>query len=216
MRAAVNLVDMLLPAQAEAAQMVIAAALAAGAGEGLHRAVAGLWRGAGRPDRALFHLRAVLETSPGDALMQSELGTTLMGIGQPSAAIPHLARVAEELPDRADAKVNYGLALQQSGDITAANAVQRRAIAQDPLCRPAWQNLLLGLNYLPGITAEDVAAAHRAYAARFARPAPAPSPMCQTQNGACASACFRVIFVSIPLGIFWKRRSPRISVRGFI
>ncbi|MCA3280066.1 MAG: hypothetical protein ING10_12415, partial [Roseomonas sp.] len=35
-------------------------------------------------------------------------------------------------------------------------------------------NLLLGLNYLPGITAEEVAAAHRAYAARFARPAPAP------------------------------------------
>jgi predicted O-linked N-acetylglucosamine transferase (SPINDLY family) len=33
---------------------------------------------------------------------------------------------------------------------------------------------LLGLNYMPGITAEEVAAAHRAYAARFARPAPAP------------------------------------------
>jgi predicted O-linked N-acetylglucosamine transferase (SPINDLY family) len=32
---------------------------------------------------------------------------------------------------------------------------------------------LLGLNYMPGITAEEVAAAHRAYAARFARPAPA-------------------------------------------
>jgi predicted O-linked N-acetylglucosamine transferase (SPINDLY family) len=121
----------------------------------------------------MFHLRALLETSPGDALMRSELGTTLMGLGQPSAALPHLARVAEELPDRADAKVNYGLALQQSGDIGAAMAVQRRALAEDPLCRPAWQNLLLGLNYLPGITAADVAAAHRAYAARFARPGPA-------------------------------------------
>jgi predicted O-linked N-acetylglucosamine transferase (SPINDLY family) len=85
-----------------------------------------------------------------------------------------LAQVAAALPERADAKVNYGLALQQSGDIGAAMAVQRRAIEQDPLCRPAWQNLLLGLNYMPGITAEEVAAAHRAYAARFARPAPAP------------------------------------------
>ena len=173
-RAAVNLLGMLLPAQADAAQAVIAAALAAGAGEDLHRAVAGLWRDAGRADRAIFHLQALLQTSPGDTLMRSELGTTLMGIGQPSAAIPHLARVAEELPDRADAKVNYGLALQQSGDIGAAMAVQRRAIAEDPLCRPAWQNLLLGLNYMPGITAGEVAAAHRAYAARFARPAPAP------------------------------------------
>ncbi|MFN6251178.1 MAG: tetratricopeptide repeat protein [Acetobacteraceae bacterium] len=173
-RAATNLVEMLLPARADAAQAVIAAALAAGAGEDLHRAVAPLWRGAGRPDRATFHLQALLETAPGDALMRSELGTTLMGLGQPSAAIPHLARVAQELLDRADAKVNYGLALQQSGDIGAAMAVQRSAIAQDPLCRPAWQNLLLGLNYMPGITAEDVAAAHRAYAARFARPAPAP------------------------------------------
>ena len=173
-RAAVNLVQMLLPAQVDAAQAVIAAALAAGAGEDLHRAVAPLWRDAGRPDRAIFHLQALLETAPGDALMRSELGTTLMAIGQPSAAIPHLARVAEELPDRADAKVNYGLALQQSGDIGAAMAVQRRAIAEDPFCRPAWQNLLLGLNYLPGITAKEVAAAHRAYAARFARPGPAP------------------------------------------
>ena len=172
-RAAANLVGMWLPAQADAAQAVIAATLAAGAGEDLHRAVAGLWRDAGRPDRAMFHLRALLETSPGDALLRSELGTTLMGLGQPSAALPHLARVAEELPDRADAKVNYGLALQQSGDIAAAMAVQRRAIAEDPLCRPAWQNLLLGLNYLPGITAEEVADAHRAYAARFARPGPA-------------------------------------------
>ncbi|MFM7780722.1 MAG: tetratricopeptide repeat protein, partial [Alphaproteobacteria bacterium] len=107
-RAAANLAQMLLPAEADAAQAVIAAALAAGAGEDLHRAVAGLWRDAGRPDRAMFHLQALLETSPGDALMRSELGTTLMGLGQPSAALPHLARVAEELPDCADAKVNYG------------------------------------------------------------------------------------------------------------
>jgi len=173
-RAAANLVGMLLPARADAAQAVIATALAAGAGEDLHRAVVVPWRDAGRLDRAVFHLRALLETAPGDALMRNELGTALMGIGQPSAALPHLARVAEELPDRADAKVNYGLALQQSGDIAEAMAVQRRAIAQDPLCRPAWQNLLLGLNYMPGITAEEVAAAHRAYAARFGRPAPAP------------------------------------------
>ena len=173
-RAAANLVELLLPEGATAAAQVISAALAAGAGEPLHRAVARLWRDAGRADRAVPHLLAILEASPGDTLMRSELGTTLMGLGQPSAAIPHLARVAAEMPDRADAKVNYGLALQQSGDIGAAMAVQRRAIAQDPLCRPAWQNLLLGLNYMPGITAEEVAAAHRAYAARFARPAPAP------------------------------------------
>jgi protein O-GlcNAc transferase len=173
LRAAVNLVALLLPASSDAAAEVISAALAAGAREDLHRAVAGLWRDAGRPDRAIFHLQALLEAAPGDTLMRSELGTTLMGLGQPSAAIPHLARVAAEMPDRADAKVNYGLALQQSGDIRAAMAVQRRAIAEDPLCRPAWQNLLLGLNYMPGITSEEVAAAHRAYAASFSRPAPA-------------------------------------------
>lgn len=172
-RAAVNLVELLLPKRADAAAEVISAALAAGAGAALHRAVARLWRDAGRLDRAFFHLQAVSQETPDDTLIRSELGTILMALAQPSAAIPHLARVAAELPDRADAKVNYGLALQQSGDIAAAMAVQRRAIAQDPLCRPAWQNLLLGLNYMPGITAGEVAAAHRAYATRFARPAPA-------------------------------------------
>jgi predicted O-linked N-acetylglucosamine transferase (SPINDLY family) len=172
-RAAVNLVALLLPKRADAAAEVIAAALAAGAGADLHRAVARLWRDVGRMDRAIFHLQALLEKAPDDTITRSELGTLLMGMAQPSAAIPHLARVAAEMPDRADAKVNYGLALQQSGDIAAAMAVQRRAIAQDPLCRPAWQNLLLGMNYMPGLMAGDVAAAHRAYAARFARPAPA-------------------------------------------
>ncbi|MFN8996060.1 MAG: tetratricopeptide repeat protein, partial [Pseudomonadota bacterium] len=172
-RAAVNLVALLLPKRADAAAEVIAAALAAGAGADLHRSVARLWRDVGRMDRAIFHLQALLEKAPDDTITRSELGTLLMGMAQPSAAIPHLARVAAEMPDRADAKVNYGLALQQSGDIAAAMAVQRRAIAQDPLCRPAWQNLLLGMNYMPGLMAGDVAAAHRAYAARFARPAPA-------------------------------------------
>jgi Tfp pilus assembly protein PilF/glycosyltransferase involved in cell wall biosynthesis len=173
-RAAANLAALLLPKRTDAATEVFAAALAAGAGEALHRAAAQLWKDAARPDQALHHLEAVLKTSPDDALLWSELGTTLMGLGCPSAAIPHLAQVAAALPERADAKVNYGLALQQSGDIGAAMAVQRSAIEQDPLCRPAWQNLLLGLNYMPGITAEEVAAAHRAYAVRFARPAPAP------------------------------------------
>ena len=50
----------------DAAAEVIAACLAAGAGEAMHRAAAPLWRDAGRPDRAIAQLAQVLPTPRGE------------------------------------------------------------------------------------------------------------------------------------------------------
>lgn len=173
-RAAHNLAALLArqgdPAGAAA---ILEAAFAAGADPSLRVAAGRAWAQAARPDRAVPLLEAAQAAAPADPLLRSSLGEALMALGRPHAAVPHLAAVAHALPDRAEARVNHGLALLQCGRAAEAVAVQRAAIAQDPACRPAWHNLLLALNYLPGVTAVEVAADHRAHAAAFP-PLPAP------------------------------------------
>lgn len=174
-RAAVNLAALLQAAArpAEAAE-VCEATLAAGAGEGL-RAIAGrAWSRASRPDRALPHLAAAVSAAPGDVAMRNDLAGALMALGRPGEAATHFAVVVSALARRADVKVNLGNALHQAGRWAEAAATHRAALAQDPLCRPAWHALLLLLNYTPDVTAEEVAREHRAYGERFPpRAAPA-------------------------------------------
>lgn len=98
---------------------------------------------------------------------------------------------AAALADRADAKVNHGLPLLQSGRAAEAVAVQRAAIARDPSCRPAWHNLLLALNCLPGVSAQQVAADHRAYGEAFP-----PLPPCPFANPPDPGRRLRIGFLS--------------------
>ena len=174
-RAAQNLAALLLAGTraAEAAE-VFEAAIAAGATDALHRAAGRAWSVANRPDRALPHLLAAHDAAPDEHAPRNDLAGALMALGRPNEAAGHFAAVAAALADRADAKVNLGVALHQAGHWAEAESVQRAAIAQDRACRPAWHNLLLLLNYRPGVTAEAVARDHRAYGAQFPpRAAPA-------------------------------------------
>lgn len=151
----------------------IEAALAEGAEAGLRIEAGRAWLRANRPDRALPHLTAALDLAPGDAALRNDLAGALMAIGRPNEAAGHYAQVVAALAQRADAKVNLGVALHQAGRWAEAEAVHRAALAQDPLCRPAWHNLLLLLNYMPGPDAAAVAREHLAYGAHFP-PLPAP------------------------------------------
>ena len=162
------------------AAAVLEATFAAGGDPALRLAAARAWIEAARPDRALPLLAAAHQATPDDPLLRSSLGEALLALGRPHDAEPHLAAVAQALADRADAKVNHGLALLQCGQAAEAVAVQRAAIAQDPGCRPAWHNLLLALNYLPGIAAGQVAADHRAYGEAF--PPRPPRPFANTRD----------------------------------
>lgn len=167
-RAAANLAELLQAAArpGEAAE-VLEAALAAGAGQEL-RALAGhAWSRAGRPDRALPQLAAAVAAAEEDAALRNDLAGALMALGRPNEAAGHYARVVAALAERADVKVNLGNALHHAGRWAEAAATHRAAIAQDPLCRPAWQNLLLLLNYMPDVTAAAVAREHRAYGEAF-------------------------------------------------
>lgn len=162
------------------AAAVLDAACAAGGDPALRAAAARAWIEASRPDRALPLLTDACDAAPDDPLLRSSLGEALLALGRPHDAEPHLAAVAQALAHRADAKVNHGLALLQSGRAAEAVAVQRAAIAQDPACRPAWHNLLLASNYLPGVTPAEVAADHRAYGEAF--PPLPPRPFANTRD----------------------------------
>ncbi len=173
-RAAANLSALLHEAgrAAEAAD-ALEAAIAAGAPE-LHGRAGRLWAAMHRPDRALPHLEAALAVAPEDSVLRNEMAGALMAIGRPGAAAEHFARVVAARPDRPDMRVNLGVALHQAGRAEEAAAAHRATIAADPACRAAWHNLLLLENYLPGLTAEEVARTHRAYGEAFP-PAPPPA-----------------------------------------
>uniref|UniRef100_UPI0018E01283 O-linked N-acetylglucosamine transferase, SPINDLY family protein n=1 Tax=Neoroseomonas rubea TaxID=2748666 RepID=UPI0018E01283 len=173
-RAAANLAALLHAAgrTADAAEAV-EAAIAAGAPE-LHGRAGRLWAAIHRPDLALPHLEAALAATPGDTVLRNERAGALMALGRPSAAAAEFARVVAARPDRPDLRVNLGVALHQAGRAEEAAAAHRATIAADPTCRAAWHNLLLLANYLPGMTAEQVAREHRAYGEAFP-PAPPPA-----------------------------------------
>ncbi|HWT07668.1 MAG TPA: hypothetical protein VN329_00790, partial [Roseomonas sp.] len=119
------------------------------------------------------------------------------------------------LADRADVKVNLGNALHQAGRWAESAATHRAAIAQDPLCRPAWHNLLLLLNYVPDATAEAVAREHRAYGETFP-----PRPAAPCANRADPGRRLRIGLLSgdfrtHPVGRFLAGPLGALDRRGF-
>ncbi|MEO3470675.1 tetratricopeptide repeat protein [Roseomonas sp. CAU 1739] len=215
-RAAQNLAELLQAATraAEAAE-VFEAAIAAGAGEGLRSAAGRAWSRANRPDLALPHLLAAHTAAPDDAVLRNDLAGVMMALGRPNEAAGHFAAVVAALAHRADVKVNLGVALHQAGRWAEAEAVHRSAIAQDPFCRPAWHNLLLLLNYAPGVTAEAVAREHRAYGEHFPPRAAPPFANRRDPDRRLRIGLLSADFRSHPVGRFLAAPLAALDRRGF-
>ena len=116
---------------------------------------------------------------------------------------------------RADVKVNLGVALHQAGRWSEAEAVHRAAIAQDPACRPAWHNLLLLLNYHPGVSAEAVAREHRAYGERFPPAPPRPHANRIDPDRRLRVGLLSADFRAHPVGRFLAAPLAAVDRRGF-
>lgn len=215
-RAASNLCDLLVRAgrPAEAAR-VLEAAMAAGAQEPLQATAGRAWHRANRPDLALPHYRAALDAAPDDTVLRNDLGSALMATGRPNEAAAHFARVGAALPERGEIRVNEGVALHQAGRFAEAEAVFRGIIAENPTCRPAWHNLLLLMNYVPGVSAAEVAALHRAYGEHFP-----PHPARGFPNHADPDRRLRIGLLSgdlrnHPVGRFLAAPLAALDRRGF-
>lgn len=131
---------------------------------------------AGDPRAALPCYEAALALDPGAASVHNNLGNLYRELRQPGAALAAYRRAIELEPRHAQAHANLGNIFKDLGDASAAIAEFRHSLALTPNVPSVWSNLLFTLNCLDRITAEEVAAEHRAYGIHFARLLPPLPP----------------------------------------
>ncbi len=123
---------------------------------------------AGRPAEATAVLRRALAVDPRSATAHYNLARVVQDAADLDGAAVHAARAVEFQPAHADAWRTLGNLHGLAGDVPAAIAAQRRALDLRPDLPGGQSNLLLSLNYLPDVTPESVAEAHRAWATTWA------------------------------------------------
>lgn len=89
----------------------------------------------GRREKALLWFREAQAAAPGDALVLSNLGATLIACAQFDEAVSVLSEATALRPDLAEAHLNLGAALQSSGQHDLAIAAYQRAASCG--CPPA-------------------------------------------------------------------------------
>lgn len=124
----------------------------------------------GKLDDAVACYQKALELAPRDADVLTGLGLALLSGRRVQEALLYLERVAAVQPDSATAQNNIGMAFRVLGDLERAAERFRAAIALRPDYVPAHSNRLACLNYLPGVTPEDILGEHRRFAQRFEGP----------------------------------------------
>jgi predicted O-linked N-acetylglucosamine transferase (SPINDLY family) len=113
--------------------------------------------------------RKVLALSPGYYEARNNLGHALQRQGRLDEAVAAFREALSQAPDSAIIEYNLGVALQLSDHLEEALAHYRRALALKPDYVQAHSNILLTLNYLPGLSSEALLEEHRAFDAQQAR-----------------------------------------------
>ncbi len=120
-------------------------------------------------DAEASHRRA-LALDPNYAESYDGLGLALQGQGKLDEAVACHRRAVELRPDYALAHHNFSLALQGQGRLDEAAACYRRALELRPDFAAARGSLLLLMQYCPGVTPAELAAAHAEYDRHHAAP----------------------------------------------
>jgi predicted O-linked N-acetylglucosamine transferase (SPINDLY family) len=113
--------------------------------------------------------RKVLTIHPGYYEARNNLGQALQRQGRMDEAIEAYREAASQAPESALITYNLGVATQLSGQPAEALPHYRRALELQPDYVKAHSNVLLTLNYLPGVSAEILLAEHRAFDAQQTR-----------------------------------------------
>ncbi|HZB89868.1 MAG TPA: tetratricopeptide repeat protein [Stellaceae bacterium] len=185
----------------KAAAEFAAAARLAPAEPAVHQALGAALMRLGRREEAATALRRAVALRPGDAQLLFDLGLALAHAGRNAEAAEPLEQAFALDPALPALRYSLGLALAQSGEIDRGLAVleggdaptqlMRGLLLQqqgrveealfhlrqaDTLCPDdlvTETNLALTLHYLPGVTATDLAEAHRRYGRRLGGREPA-------------------------------------------
>ena len=137
---------------------------------------------AGDPQAALPHYQKALALDPASASVHNNLGNLYRELRRPTDAIAAYQRALALDPNHARAEANVGNMLKDLGDTDAAIAAFRRSLAIAPNRPDVWSNLLLTLNCSDHVTAEAIAAEHRAFGEHFARLFPPMSPRAEAAH----------------------------------
>ena len=138
------------------------AAIAADAGLAeAHSNLGNILSAQGRLDDAIACFRRALKLAPDRAGLHYNLANALNDRGAlEQAADAYRAAIALK-SDHADARANLAIVLMSQGRIDEAEAEFRRALTLAPDNANIRSNWLFCLNYMNGVSAEDVFAAHR-------------------------------------------------------
>ncbi len=118
-----------------------------------------------------------LKLNPDYAEAHNAMGLNLEAQGRKDDALFHYQKAVQLKPDLADAWSNLGTNLSEQGRCDEAVECLRESLVHKPNAPAIFSNLLLLLNYTSKVTPAEVAREHRAWAKRFAPPAPAASPV---------------------------------------
>ena len=133
-----------------------------------HNNLGTAYKDAGRWEEALLAYRRALELAPDSALVHYNLGTAYYQLGCLEAAHKTLARAAHLAPTAPETHLNLGNVAKDQGRLEAALASFRQALALCPTYHAAHSNLLFTMNYVDGVSPQEIFDLHRDFNARHA------------------------------------------------
>lgn len=121
----------------------------------------------GKLGEAVHSLLRALEINPNLPGACKLLGHALTDQGHFELALNYLQRAVQVAPDDPGARMNLGATHLSLGGIDDGRTCFRQALELDPRNAAAYNNLLSGMQYLPGITLSELYDAHREFDRRF-------------------------------------------------
>ena len=129
-----------------------------------------LFSRSGDSEKALAYFQHTLVLRPLHTLARLNMGVIHFRASRYQSAIDSFTAVIESEPDNFKALYNLGLTLIRVGRADEANTLLRRACALEPENPAIHTCMLFNLNYLAGLSAQDIFSEHRIWAVRHARP----------------------------------------------
>jgi len=125
-----------------------------------HNTLGTVYAALGKSAEAEQAYRLAIKRRAGYAQAMSNLAALLNDALRHAEAIEWAGRAAAIRPDYAPALNNLALALTRQGRVEEAVQAYRRCVAAEPRRWPLWSNLLVGMHYLPEVTAQELFEMH--------------------------------------------------------
>lgn len=129
----------------------------------------------GRTSEALVAYEAAVQLVPNDAEALTNVGAVCNELGQTDRAVEACRHAVALRPDLALAENNLASSLHMRGEVEEALPHYRRAVELDPSDGVNASHLAHAMNFAPGLSAEEIFAAHLDWGRRHADPLTASS-----------------------------------------